>query len=127
MHSNSPTILLVMDDPTLGAVTAFRLELMGYRVETVSSAEAAFDVLERETPGLILVDLMLDDSKGFHIAERLSNDERSAPIPLMGLSSNSDLHYVQRAFLAGAEDYLAIPYDPAVLEDKLQRWLPLSE
>jgi CheY-like chemotaxis protein len=123
----APKILLVLDDPTLGAITAFRLELMGYRVECVDSAEAALELIEREPPRLIVIDLLLGRAEGFQIADRLSNDERTAEIPVMALSNSADLDAVQRAYTAGVEDYLVVPFDPAVLEEKLERWAPIAE
>ncbi len=126
MQIASPKVLLVLDDPTLGAITAFRLELLGYRVECVASSEAVLEAVERESPGLIVVDLLLSGSEGFQLVDRLSNDERSAGVPVLGLSSNADLEAVHRAFAAGVKDYLVVPYDPAVLEQKLEHWLPLE-
>lgn len=126
MQIASPKVLLVLDDPTLGAITAFRLELLGYRVECVASGEAVLEAVERESPGLIVVDLLLSGSEGFQLVDRLSNDERSAGVPVLGLSSNADLEAVHRAFAAGVKDYLVVPYDPAVLEQKLEHWLPLE-
>jgi CheY-like chemotaxis protein len=124
---SAPKILLVLDDPTLGAITAFRLELMGYLVESVASGEAALEAVERDPPGLIVIDLLLERAEGFQIADRLSNDERTAEIPVMALSNSADLDAVQRAYTAGVKDYLVVPFDPAVLEEKLERWAPIAE
>jgi CheY-like chemotaxis protein len=127
MRPEPRKILLVVDEPTLGAVTAFRLELMGYDVQSVATADEAFDALANQTPGLIVVDLLLGGSEGLRIVDRLSNDARSSGIPVLALSSNADLEDVQRAYAAGAEDYLVVPYDPNVLEEKLDRWLPIVD
>jgi CheY-like chemotaxis protein len=122
----APQVLLVLDEPTLGAITEFRLELMGYRVKCVASAEEALAAIAQGTPQLIVVDLLLGSSQGFQIVDRLSNDERSSDIPVLALSSNADLETVQRAHASGAEDYLVTPFDPAVLEAKLERWAPID-
>jgi CheY-like chemotaxis protein len=100
---------------------------MGYRVECVESAEAALEAIETEPPRLIVIDLLLGRAEGFQIADRLSNDERTAAIPVMALSNSADLDAVQRAYTAGVEDYLVVPFDPAVLEEKLERWAPIAE
>jgi CheY-like chemotaxis protein len=52
---------------------------------------------------------------------RLSNDTRTSNIPIMFLSTNGDLDDVQKAYNAGADEYLVIPYDPLVLESKVER------
>jgi CheY-like chemotaxis protein len=127
MQSASPKIVLVIDDPTLGAITAFRLELMGYRVESVATSEAALEAVRNDPPGLIVIDLMLGGSDGLAIADRLGNHQGASGIPVMALSTSADLEAVQRAFAAGVEDYLVVPFDPAVMEEKLERWAPIGE
>ena len=124
---NGKSILLVESDPTLGDITAFRLELLGYRVERAADAAAAFEQVERERPDLILIDLMLPGISGFDATDHFKNDERTAHIPVVAMSSNADLDEVQRAFACGVQDYLVVPYSPAALEQKLERLLEPAE
>jgi len=49
----------------------------------------------------------------------LSNEPRTSEIPVIYISASSDLDEVQKAYSAGADDFLVIPYDPLVLEDKV--------
>jgi CheY-like chemotaxis protein len=58
---------------------------------------------------------------GIEFINRLSNDIRTNNIPIMFLSTNGDLEDVQKAYNAGADEYLVIPYDPLVLEAKVER------
>jgi PleD family two-component response regulator len=46
---------------------------------------------------------------------------QTSEVPVMVISTNSDLEDVQKAFNAGADEYLVIPYDPLVLEAKVER------
>ena len=114
-------ILLVVEDPILLEVTAFRLELLGYELVAQESAERALDWLELELPSLIIVDQTLPGMDGIEFVNRLSNDIRTSELPVMVISTNSDLEDVQKAFHAGADEYLVIPYDPIVLEAKVER------
>ena len=65
---------------------------------------------------MIIVDQFLPGMDGIEFLNRLSNDMRTSEIPVMFLSTNSDLEDVQKAYNAGADEYLVIPYDPIVLE-----------
>ena len=120
---NTPKILLVESDPLLGEVTAFRLELLGYQVRRADSSSAALAQVEQDRPDLIIVDLQLADASGFDITEHLRNDERTSKVPIMALSSSADLDDVQRAFQCGAQEYLVVPFNPAVLEQKVTKVL----
>jgi DNA-binding response OmpR family regulator len=114
-------ILLIEGDPTLLEITAFRLELLGYAVETLDSAERALEWLREKLPSLIIVDHVLPGIDGIEFINRLSNDTRTSEVPVMFLSTNGDLEDVQKAYNAGADEYLVIPYDPIVLESKVER------
>ena len=118
-----PQILLVEQDPTLLEVTAFRLELLGYQVVQKQSGEEALEWLAGQLPTLIIVDQFLDGIDGVEFVNRLSNDVRTSEIPIIFLSVNSDLEDVRKAYNAGADEYLVIPYDPTVLEAKVERLL----
>jgi CheY-like chemotaxis protein len=121
MHERSPQILLVEEDKTLLDITAFRLELLGYAVVPHQSAERALEWLRDNLPSLVIVDQVLPGMDGVEFINRLSNDTRTSEIPIMFLSTNADLEDVQRAYNAGADEYLVIPYDPLVLEAKVER------
>jgi CheY-like chemotaxis protein len=121
MTDSKSQILLVEEDPILLEVTAFRLELLGYSVVTQQSAEAALEWLKDHTPTLIIVDHILSGMDGIEFINRLSNDTKTSEIPIMFLSTRSDLEDVQKAYNAGADEYLVIPYDPLVLEAKVER------
>lgn len=121
MPRNIPRILLVEEDPTLREITAFRLELLGHEVIKQESAETALEWLRTNVPTLIIVDQLLPDIDGLELLNRLSNDVRTSDIPVMVLSANSDLDDVQKAYNAGADEYLVTPYDPFMLETKIQR------
>jgi DNA-binding response OmpR family regulator len=116
-----PPILLVEEDVTLLEITAFRLELLGYEVVTQGSAEQALEWLNTQLPSLIIVDQVLPGMDGIDFINRLSNEVQTSEVPVMVISTNSDLEDVQQAFNAGADEYLVIPYDPLVLEAKVER------
>ena len=114
-------ILLIEDDSTLAEITAVRLELLGYQVARAANAGEAFGIVEQQSPDLILIDTQLGGSVGYDIAEHLKADERTAKTPIVALSTSADLDDVQRAFDSGVADYLVVPFDPAVLERKLEQ------
>jgi len=116
-----PKILLVEEEPTLREITAFRLELLGYDVVRQESAELALDWLRTNLPNLIIVAQFLPGIDGIELLNRLSNDVRTSDIPVMVLSANADLDDVQKAYNAGADEYLVTPYDPFMLESKIRR------
>jgi CheY-like chemotaxis protein len=121
MSYERPQILLIEGDRTLLEITAFRLELLGYEVVAQESAEKALEWLAEKLPAVIVVNYVLPGIDGIEFINRLSNDTRTSVVPVMLLSTNGDLEDVQKAYNAGADEYLVIPYDPMVLESKIER------
>ena len=127
MKPDVPQLLLVEEDELLADITAFRLELLGYTVICVRSAEQAQARLQQDPlPAIILLDTTLPDINGLELLGRLSSGDRTHAIPVMVLTIDADLNAVQKAYRAGAKDYLVLPYDPAVLEQKVERLMGLA-
>ncbi|MEQ8211064.1 MAG: response regulator [Lacipirellulaceae bacterium] len=119
-------VLLIEEEPILREITAFRLELLGFEVIERENAAQASLWLSSKLPNLVAVGQMSDvDSIDF--VNRLSDDQRTNHLPVVYLSANSDLEEVQRAFNAGADEYLVTPYDPVVLEKKVVGLIAAAE
>lgn len=127
MAGDAPRILLVGEDPTLATITAFRLELLGYQVRVIESGNEAVELLERDGADAVIVDTSLGDANPLEITSRIANSEVTSRIPVIAFSASADLDEVERAFHAGAKEYVVTPYDPAVLAQKLHRLLDASE
>ena len=113
------TILLVEEEPVLREITTFRLELLGYEVVAWEGANQANEWLQNQLPKLIVVGQVAETGP-LDFLNQLSNEQRTSQIPVLYLSSSSDLEDVQKAYNAGADEFLVIPYDPMMLEKKVQ-------
>lgn len=123
MPTDTPHVLLLEEEPVLADITAFRLELLGYRVTCVHSGESLLQQLIDHTPDLMIIDTYVPDMSSMELINRVTSDSRYGHIPILVFSVEADLEAVQKAFAAGAKDYLVTPYDPAVLEHKVETLL----
>ncbi|MDX1962079.1 MAG: response regulator [Pirellulales bacterium] len=114
-----PLILMLQPEALIAEITAFRLELLGYQVHTVESAAAAETFLNATVPDLILLDMQLPGKSSLTFCERVGNNAAWNQIPLLGMLLDGDLENVQKAFQAGIQDLILIPFDPSVLEEKI--------
>jgi response regulator RpfG family c-di-GMP phosphodiesterase len=112
-------ILLVEEEPTLREITAFRLELLGYEVISCEGANLAGEWLQANLPKLIVVGQVAEIGS-CEFLNHLSNEQRTSEIPVIFLSGSSDLEEVQKAYNAGADEFLVTPYDPLTLEKKVE-------
>ncbi|MEO8495385.1 MAG: response regulator [Planctomycetota bacterium] len=123
MNHTVREVLLVESEPVIAEVTAFRLELLGYRVICVDSAEAALVKISESTPDLVITDLVLPGTDGLGFIEQLMTDKETTDLRIMVLSLDADLSRVQAAYNAGARDFIVVPFHPEVLEEKVSKML----
>ena len=103
------TIAVVEDDAHISDMLGELLSREGYRVLRAYSGTEALYLLDRETPDLILLDLMLPGLSGEELLPRIQG------APVMVLSAKLDVEDKVRALLSGAVDYMTKPFDPQEL------------
>ena len=118
--SSNVKLLLVLAEPVLAELTSFRLELLGYQIELVGTGGEAIASLQREQPELVIVDTKLPDIDGIEWISQLRADISADQLPIAVFSLDPSLETVERAFHAGAQDYLITPFDPTVMEEKVE-------
>jgi CheY-like chemotaxis protein len=123
MNQADREVLLVEPEPVVSEVTAFRLELLGYRLICVDSAEAALAKISESIPDLVITDLVLPGLDGIEFVERLMTAKETSELRILVLSLDADLSRVQAAYNAGARDFIVVPFHTEVLEDKVAKAL----
>jgi len=121
------TILLVDDDPAvLGVLKEFLRPHYHVRIATMGKTALELARL-RPLPDLILLDVKLPDMSGYSICTALKQDELTALIPIIFLSSNSDVEDITHGLEAGAVDYISKPVKPPILLARVKTHMRLQE
>jgi DNA-binding response OmpR family regulator len=118
--SHETRLLLVQSEPVLAELTQFRLELLGYQIERVGSGGEATAAIERSSHDLVIVDTSLPDGDGIEWIAQIRSTHPADQLPVIVFSLDPSLETVERAFHAGANDYLITPFDPTVMEEKIE-------
>src|SRR5258708_5408693 len=82
-------ILVVEDSAEVSEAFALLLEEEGYRVITAANGRDALDVLRRERPKLVFVDLVMPVLNGFQLIETMKKDDELADIPVVAVTASS--------------------------------------
>ena len=94
------TVLVIEDDPLTLATLENALLRKGYRALRASSGKEGVEMAQRNSPDLIVLDLVMPGINGFDVADRLQNENASANVPILVLTA-MDLSAADRARLAG--------------------------
>ena len=126
MSDRTSTVLVVDDEANNRNVIVAQLRNEGYLIKTAASGEEALDIIDRELPDLILLDVMMPGISGFDVAEILKNEQRTANIPIVMLTSLGDVSSRLTALNNGAEEFLTKPVGRAELAARIRNLLKIK-
>jgi DNA-binding response OmpR family regulator len=114
------TVLVVEDDGPTAAFLAENLEADGFSVATASGADEALRAIEVRSPALVILDVMLEESSGLTVLDRVRRADGVASridpeMPVLVLSGRASEVDRLRGFARGADDYLVKPFSYAEL------------
>ena len=119
-------ILVADDDDGVREMIQYRLGRFGYEMLQAADGREALEVISREKPDLVLLDVMMPELDGFQVCSRMQENEETKQIPVVMLTAKAEAKDVTRAFNSGAVDYVVKPYDPIVLQQKVAQNLPAN-
>ncbi len=106
--------MVVDDDPSIRDLLKSLSERLGYRVEEVTSGEAAIAAFPASQPDLITLDLILPGIDG--LSTLMALKEMDPDVPIIMLSGHGQTRTIVEAVKAGAADFLRKPFEPEELE-----------
>lgn len=109
---SSEQVLVVDDNEKLLQVVKDLLSKAGLSISTARNAREAFRYLEKETPSLILCDIMMPEISGLEFYGQLSNISHLSAIPFIFLTALSEKKDMIKAKSLGCDDYITKPFDP---------------
>jgi two-component system, sensor histidine kinase and response regulator len=105
----SRRVLVADDDPFYRELAGASLEDAGYNVVLASDGEEALEVIDRETPDLAIVDVLMPGMTGVEIINAVRAKGMHRHLPFIVITGQDDTESIQRAYDAGATSFLAKP------------------
>jgi DNA-binding response OmpR family regulator len=100
-------IMLIDDEVVMLALLGMTMKRGGFAVIEAESAAMALDLLEKTTPDLIVMDLMMPGMDGVELCRRIRAREQTTETPILMLSAMNDAENIKRALAAGINDYIS--------------------
>jgi two-component system cell cycle response regulator DivK len=117
------TILHVEDNEDNRQIVRDLFEYEGYTIIEAVDGEEGVDKAREIKPNLILMDIQLPKMNGYETTRTIKSDPALKSIPIIVITSYALSGDDQKAFDAGADDYMAKPYAPKDLLKKVEVWL----
>ena len=113
-------ILVVDDEQDVLFMVSERLTSLGYQVLTAPSGEAALQMVERQSPDLLLLDVLMPHMKGREVCAILKANPKTQHIPIIFLTALAMPDHIKNGLDLGAEDYLIKPFTSGELSDRIE-------
>src|SRR5215204_1085466 len=115
----SSTVLIVDDEHSGRETLQSVLEGEGYDLIMAENGPQAIEKAKLYLPDVILLDVMMPGMTGFEVCERIRNDPQVAEIPIIILTALDDRESLLNGLKAGADDFIAKPFDRFELRARL--------
>ncbi len=99
-------IALVEDDPFLSSMYSTKFEMEGFTVFTASDGAKGVEVISREIPDIILLDVLMPKMNGFDVLREIKKHDATKDIPVILLTNLNQSDEVEQGMELGAVDYL---------------------
>jgi len=116
-------ILVVDDEPGIVKMVKMRLEASDYEVITAFDGQDGFEKAKKESPDLMILDLMLPKIDGHRVCALLKSDTRYAKIPIVMFTAKAGEEDKKLGQEVGADAYLTKPFEPNALLAKINELL----
>ena len=116
-------IVVVDDDPSMRSLLSWLLKEQGYDVAAVASGPQLFEHVERRTPDLLLLDIMMPKVDGVEVLQRLKRDERWRDVPVLMVTALPPEEAAVKTLGMGAADFVRKPFRVGELLARIQAQL----
>ena len=117
---NATTILVIDDDKFIHKVIRNALVVEGFELIYAHDGAEGLELASEKKPNIIILDIEMPNMNGYEVCEQLKQNEDTQEIPVVFLSSHTDLRARMQGYEAGAEDYLVKPFEKEDLVAKMR-------
>lgn len=116
-----PTIVVIEDETILANLVASELVKKDFTVKTADNGLDGWDLIEKELPALILLDLLMPGMSGYDVLKKLRSTVETKHIPCIVISNSGQVDDLNKAYTMGASDVLIkANFNPDQVVQKVQ-------
>lgn len=116
-------ILIVDDEEDICDLIQYHLEDNGFQTLTSNNSWDALNLLSKNKPNLIILDLMLPGIDGLNLCRLIKEEKETSEIPIMLITARSDKQTIDKGYEMGASDYITKPFNCRDLVNRVYNYL----
>jgi DNA-binding response OmpR family regulator len=112
-------VLIVDDEPSILMSLEFLMKKEGYQVFIARDGSEAMDIIEKEVPSIVLLDIMMPNVDGYEVCYSVKNSLRFEHIKVIFLSAKNKELDMEKGYAVGADLYVTKPFSTRALVAKV--------
>jgi DNA-binding response OmpR family regulator len=108
-------VLIVDDEPSILMSLEFLMHKEGYEVFVARDGAEALEIINKETPDIIILDIMMPDVDGYEVCQLVKASDSTNHIKVVFLSAKSKPEDIEKGLEMGADLYLTKPFSTRTL------------
>ncbi|MDR6561056.1 MULTISPECIES: response regulator [Arcicella] len=112
-------VLIVDDEPSILMSLEFLMKKEGYSVFIARDGSEALEIIEKEVPSIILLDIMMPRVDGYEVCRIIKESIRFQHIKIVFLSAKNKEADIEKGYLTGADLYVSKPFSTRTLVAKI--------
>ena len=125
-QEKTPTVLVVDDDPPSLELLQAYLEDVDCETVPAHDGPDALEIIAKEPPDLILLDVMMPKMSGFEVCKRIKKDPKTSDIPVIMVTALNEFGDIERVIDSGTDDFLSKPVNKLELLTRVKTMLKLK-
>ncbi len=125
-QEKKPTVLVVDDNQQNLELLQAYLEDMDCQTVPARDGLEALEIIAKDPPDLILLDVMMPKMSGFEVCKRIKNDPKTSDIPVIMVTALNEFGDIERAIDSGTDDFLSKPVNKLELLTRIKTMLKLK-
>lgn len=114
-------VLIIDDDHLIVELLKEKLNTEGFEVTAVHDGLSGIECMLKESPDLVLLDIMMPGIDGFEVCKKLKESPATSSMPIVFISARSAQDDIDRALALGANDYIIKPFDTLTIGNRLKK------
>ena len=125
-QDKTPTVLVVDDNQQNLELLQAYLEDVDCQAIPARDGLEALEIITKDPPDLILLDVMMPKMSGFEVCKRIKNDPKTTDIPVIMVTALNEFGDIERAIDSGTDDFLSKPVNKLELLTRIKTMLKLK-
>ncbi len=125
-QQRAPVVMVVDDNQQNRELLQAYLEDVDCETVPAGDGPEALDILKKEAPDLILLDVMMPRMSGFEVCRKIKNDPKTADIPVIMVTALNEFGDIERGIESGTDDFLSKPVNKLELLTRVKTMLKLK-